>query len=222
MSPLPTRSGWSSASVVVRYSSAATLPLARKIVHPLGGRALLQPDQDPVARRVDRRLVPLPRRHREALLDEQLAEQVGGVEEGHQEVLEQVAALDPAPVLRAHRVVVQRRHVAADGRDVRRLDAAALDHLDEQQLDEVERQHALEEARLDALRAAATGACEQPGDDALHGGVGGDVRGDGHGGEHRPAAPELALERHHPAAARGDRGVPARHLGERARAGPSR
>ena len=97
----------------------------------------------------------------EALVGEQLAEQVGGVEERQEEVLEQVAALDPAAVLRAHRVVVQRRHVAADGGDVRRLDAAALGHLDEQQLDEVERQHALQQARLDALRAAAAGPGEQ-------------------------------------------------------------
>ena len=43
--------------------------------------------------------VPRARRLDEAVVGEQLAEQVGGVEERQQEVLEQVAALDPAAVL---------------------------------------------------------------------------------------------------------------------------
>ena len=66
--------------------------------HPLVGRALLHAHEDHVAGRVDGRLVPRPGRLGEAVVDEQLAEQVGGVEERQQEVLEQVAALDPAAV----------------------------------------------------------------------------------------------------------------------------
>ena len=190
-------------------------------LHPLVGRPFEHARQHQVAGDLDGLGGPCRRRTGEALVGEQVTEEVDRVEVGVQQVLEQVAELDPPPVGALHRVVVERRHVAAGHQDVRCLDAAALGHLDEQQLDEVERQQPLEQAGLDALEAGAAAPGEQRGDDALHRTVGGDVTADRHGRVDRTAPAQLALERHHPPGSCGDGTLVAGHLGQRSARPPA-
>ena len=173
-------------------------------LHPLVRGPLAHALQDEVARGLDRLVVPGPRGFLEARLRQHLGQKLEGVEEGQEEVFQQVPALDPAVVGGQHRVVVQGRHVAAQRRQAGHALAGALRELNQQKLHQVVGQQRLQQAGLHALAPPRALARDQRRDDALHRSLRRRVDGDRNGRVARPPAPELPLEGQHPAAARRD------------------
>ena len=172
-------------------------------LHPLLRRALLHPLQNPVAHLFERLRRPPRRPALPLLLGEQLG-QVRRVHEGVEEVLEQVAQLNPASVRGHHRVIVQRRHAAAEVED-RGIDIRPpLVQLGQQQLDEVERQHPLQQRRLDDLPAPAAIALDQRRDDSVHRALRRRMPAHRDRGESRPLAHPLPREALHPPRLRRD------------------
>ena len=173
------------------------IALGAEDLHPLVAGLLLHPLEDPVAHFLRCLRRPLGLTALPLFLGEQQG-QVGGVHEGVEEVLEQVAELDPASVAGHHRVIVQRRHSAADVEDLRVDLGLALGELGQQQEQQIEWHQALQQRRLDDLSEAAALALDQGCEDALHGALRGPMRSDGHGGKARTLAIALTREGHHP------------------------
>ena len=187
-------------------------------LHPLLRRALLHPLQNPVAHLFERLRRPLRRPALPLLLGEQLG-QVRRVHEGVEEVLEQVAELNPAPVRRHYGVIVERRHPAAEVEDLGIDIRPPLVQLGQQQLDEVEREHPLQQRGLDDLPAPAAIALDQRRDDPVHRALRRAMPAYGDGGESRPLAHPLPREAPHPPRLRRDQPLVRRVFRVRA-AGP--
>ena len=172
-------------------------------LHPRVGRTLAYPQQDPIARRLQIVRLPGGGRALKALLGQELRQQLDRIQEGVEQVLEQIAELDPATVGAHHRVVVERRHAASHAGRIGDGGAGTLRQLHEQQRHQVVRQEPLQQAGLHALPAARALARKQRRHDPLHGTQRAGVRGHRHRGEGGAGSPNLPLEHAHAAGARG-------------------
>ena len=135
--------------------------LGAEDLHPLVCRAFLQALEDAVARELGGLRRPALGIVLEALVGEQLADQVRRLEERVEEVLHEVAALQPLPVAGHHRVVVERGHATADHGDVAVHLGLARQQLRDGHAQQVEGQHRLQQARLHVARLAPGKAREQ-------------------------------------------------------------
>ena len=158
--------------------------------HPFVRAAFAHAGEHAVAQLLVRLLGPRHARPHVAFVRDDF-DQVDGGEVGLEEVLEQVAELDPAPVLRLHRVVVERRHEARAHRQQVHLRELGRVHARELRVEEraqVVRQQPLQQARVHLLPAAQRPTRVQRSESAVYRGLRGGVRRHLHRREGRAVA----------------------------------